>query len=260
MQVESKFYEALHSRDPGYGLSRYNIDCLLASLARCGWLEQTKSSKLHLLDIACGKGQFLLDLTAGLRARGPVNIDKITVVDLVKASGNVLDQLNPKPEFFQQSVDGQKLPFADASFDLVTCNHVLEHLFETEFLVREIRRICRPNGVAVISVPNCAAWMNRIAFLFGGQPLGSEVGTEAVHYGFWPGFMKDRLKQFNPSGHIRDFTPGSLRDLTAACGFQRVGWWAQDGGMFPTLKRNLGIVLRPLPATNGSAAGKNRPA
>jgi SAM-dependent methyltransferase len=253
MQVDKNFYEALHSRDPEYGRSRYNIDCLLATLTSCGWLEQTSSAKLHLLDIACGKGQFLLDLTAGLRARGQVNIDKITVVDLVKASGNVLDQLNPKPEFFQQSVDGQKLPFADATFDLVTCNHVLEHLFETEFLVREIRRICRPNGVAVISVPNCAAWMNRIAFLFGGQPLGSEVGTEAVDYGFWPGFMKDRLKKFNPSGHIRDFTPGSLRDLTSACGFQPVGWWAQDGGMFPTLKRNLGIVLRPLPASARSA-------
>lgn len=246
MQIEGKFYEALHSNIPDYGLSRYNIDCLLAAAARCGWLGQVKASKIHVLDIGCGKGQFLLDLNAGLRTRAQVSFDRVAVVDLVKTAGNVLNQLAPEPEFFQQSVDGQKLPFADASFDLVTCNHVLEHVFQTEFLVREIRRVCRPDGLAIISVPNCAAWMNRIAFLFGGQPLGTEVGTESVTYGFWPGFLKHRLNQFSPSGHIRDFTPRSLRDLTAACGFKPAGWWAQGGGVFPTLKRNLGIVLQPV--------------
>jgi 2-polyprenyl-3-methyl-5-hydroxy-6-metoxy-1,4-benzoquinol methylase len=262
MQVESKFYETLHSSNPQYGLSRYNIGCLLSSAARCGWLDRVKASKLRILDIGCGKGQFLLDLTTGLRSSAQVSFERVAVVDLVKTSGNVLSQIKPQPEFFQQSVDGQKLPFAGASFDLVTCNHVLEHLFQTEFLVREIRRVCHPDGLAVISVPNCAAWMNRIAFMFGGQPLGSEVGTESIAYGFWPGFLKDRLNQFSPSGHIRDFTPRSLRDLTSACGFKPTGWWAQGGGIFPTLKRNLGIVLKPLPVTtaspNASVHGENR--
>jgi hypothetical protein len=87
--------------------------------------------------------------------------------------------------------------------------------------------------------------MNRIAFLFGGQPLGSEVGTQSVTYGFWPGFLRDRLKQFDPSGHIRDFTPRSLRDLSAACGFQPTDWWAQNGGLIATLQRNIGILLEP---------------
>jgi len=172
-------------------------------------------------------------------------LQRVAVVDLVKAEGNLLERISPVPEFFQQSVDGQKLPFADASFDFVSCNHVLEHVFETEKFLREIRRITRPDGLVVISVPNCAAWMNRIAFLVCGQPLGSEVGTESVTYGFWPGFLKHKLSRFEPSGHIRDFTPRSLRDITEACGFKFGGWWAQNGGLVATWKRNLGIILEP---------------
>ena len=245
MQVESKFYERLHGNDVAYGRNVYNISGLLTAPAARRWMERCDRSHLRLLDIGCGKGQFLFDITETLRTQHQASLERVAVVDLVRAEESLLDRISPKPEFFQQSVDGQKLPFTDASFDFVSCNHVLEHVFETEKFLREFRRVVRSDGLAVISVPNCAAWMNRIAFLFAGAPLGSEVGTESVTYGFWPGFLKERLKQFEPSGHIRDFTPRSLRDLCAACGFKPSGWWAQNGGWIATVQRNLGILLEP---------------
>lgn len=247
MQVESTFYEKLHSKHAEYGKNVYDMPRLMRAPAFRRWLQRADKGKLRVLDIGCGKGQFLYDLTGALKNLHQGNFSRIAVVDLVRAEGNLLDSLPLKPEFFQQSVDGQKLPFTDGSFDFVCCNHVLEHVFQTEHFLREIRRITDIKGLVVISVPNCAAWMNRIAFLFGGQPLGTEVGTESVTYGFWPRFMQDRLKQFEPSGHIRDFTPGSLRDLTAACGFNPAGFWAQNGGLVATLRRNIGILLEPQP-------------
>jgi SAM-dependent methyltransferase len=251
MQVESKFYERLHDRDAAYGRNVYDVPRLVAAPAFQRWLARADKSKLRTLDIGCGKGQFLFDLTEALKSRHQAAYTRVAVVDLVRAENNLLDRITPKPDFFQQSVDGQKLPFPDASFDFVSCNHVLEHIFETEKFLREIRRVTNPNGLVVISVPNVAAWMNRIAFLFGGPPLGSEVGTESITYGFWPGFLQDRLKQFEPSGHIRDFTPRSLRGLAAACGFTPAGWWAQNGGLVATLMRNIGILLEPK-TTDGS--------
>ena len=245
MQVEAKFYERLHATDPGYGLARYDVPRLLGTAAFRRWQARMAGRPIRLLEIACGKGQFLLDLTTALKTTAQLKLGRVAVVDLVRAPNNVLDQVSPAPEFNQQSVDGVKLPFPDGGFDLVVCNHVLEHLFQTEHLVRELRRVCAPDGLVEISVPNTAAWMNRLAFLFGGQPLGSEVGTESISYGFWPGFLKHKLDQFNPSGHIRDFTPLSLRDLTTACGFRPAGWWAQNGGLVATLGRNLGILLEP---------------
>jgi len=46
------------------------------------------------------------------------------------------------------------LGFADASFDIVLCNQVLEHIPDDDAAFREIHRVLRPSGLCVIGVPN----------------------------------------------------------------------------------------------------------
>jgi len=50
-------------------------------------------------------------------------------------------------------VDLQKLPFDDASWDLVFASHVLEHVPDDDRALAEVRRILRPGGVAILPVP-----------------------------------------------------------------------------------------------------------
>ncbi|WP_020468998.1 class I SAM-dependent methyltransferase [Zavarzinella formosa] len=57
-----------------------------------------------------------------------------------------------------QVADAERLPFADASFDLVWGNAILHHL-DMDQACKELKRILRPNGVAVF----CEPW--------GGNPL-----------------------------------------------------------------------------------------
>jgi SAM-dependent methyltransferase len=52
--------------------------------------------------------------------------------------------------------DATRLPFADASIDLVHCEHVLEHLPNPTALMAEVSRVLKPGGRFVFVTPN--AW------------------------------------------------------------------------------------------------------
>ena len=49
--------------------------------------------------------------------------------------------------------DGTTLPFEDRSFDTVVAFEVLEHVFEQEQMLREMRRVLRPGGTLMITTP-----------------------------------------------------------------------------------------------------------
>ena len=49
--------------------------------------------------------------------------------------------------------DGGRFPLADAAFDGALCTQVLEHVFTPEEFLGEIRRVLRPGGVLVLTVP-----------------------------------------------------------------------------------------------------------
>jgi ubiquinone/menaquinone biosynthesis C-methylase UbiE len=251
MNHAEQFYPQLHAKDQAYAAGEYHMESLLSLRVVGNWAKNHTKRPLRMLDVGCGKGLFLRDLAMGLRRRWGVQVIEAAGIDLVRSPGDCFSEICNDFKFVQQNLDGKPLPFADGNFDFLSCNHVLEHIFETEKLVREFRRVLSPQGLCVISVPNTAAWVNRLLFLFASQPLGSELGTEKVTYGFWPTFMQFKLERFQPSGHIRDFTPRGLSDLTAYCGFETVGWWKQSKGPIARLGnwagRGLGIVLRPSP-------------
>lgn len=49
--------------------------------------------------------------------------------------------------------DVQEIPFAEASYDVVICNHVLEHVDDDAKAMGEIYRILKPGGFAILQVP-----------------------------------------------------------------------------------------------------------
>jgi SAM-dependent methyltransferase len=51
------------------------------------------------------------------------------------------------------NLDVLQLPFADNSFDLVICNHVLEHIQDDRAAMRELLRVLSPGGQAILQVP-----------------------------------------------------------------------------------------------------------
>jgi 2-polyprenyl-3-methyl-5-hydroxy-6-metoxy-1,4-benzoquinol methylase len=51
-------------------------------------------------------------------------------------------------------VSDEVLPFADASFDFVVSNHVIEHVADQRRHLREIRRVLRADGCCYLATPN----------------------------------------------------------------------------------------------------------
>lgn len=50
-------------------------------------------------------------------------------------------------------MDIHKMPFGDEEFDVVLCNHVLEHVDDPDVSMKEIYRVLKPGGWAVMQVP-----------------------------------------------------------------------------------------------------------
>lgn len=73
---------------------------------------------------------------------------------------DVVDSRQVTEGYAFRQVPGVELPHADASFDVVISNHVIEHVGDAEAQARhlaEIRRVLKPGGVGYLAVPN--RWM-----------------------------------------------------------------------------------------------------
>jgi len=96
----------------------------------------------RVVDLGCGCGALLdaLPCTAryGLDADGE---------GLAWAGAD-----RPGIRFICASAD--KLPFRDEFFDVVTMQHVIEHLADATTLLAECRRVLRGNGVLLLQTPN----------------------------------------------------------------------------------------------------------
>jgi SAM-dependent methyltransferase len=104
-------------------------------------LEPRRRDGRRVLDVGCGTGTMLSHLERYGEVSG-VEADE-QAVEFCRGRGiTAVQQADPPP-----------LPFEDGRFDLVTALDVLEHVEEDERLLAEMRRVLRPGGVALVTVP-----------------------------------------------------------------------------------------------------------
>ena len=77
------------------------------------------------------------------------NLSKV----LKKAYGSNYIRTDISSPFADVWMDLTKLGFTDSLFDIVICNHVLEHILDDKKAMREIFRILKPRGIAILQVP-----------------------------------------------------------------------------------------------------------
>lgn len=70
-----------------------------------------------------------------------------------KAHGDKYVTADIESPLAKVKMDIHRMPFPDRSFDVVLCNHVLEHVDNDMRALTEIHRVLRPGGFAILQVP-----------------------------------------------------------------------------------------------------------
>jgi ubiquinone/menaquinone biosynthesis C-methylase UbiE len=98
----------------------------------------------RVLDLGCGQGNTTRCLADALRPASALGIEfDPALVDYASTRDD-----NPPGVSFQQG-DATRLPFPDASFDVVFCRYLLIHMADPMAVVREMLRVVKPGGYAI---------------------------------------------------------------------------------------------------------------
>jgi SAM-dependent methyltransferase len=125
--------------------------------------------RIPLFVEAIGRGRRVLDLgcRSGALTRHFLEGNEVVGLDVDRAALAKAEALGIEP--VEADVE-EPLPFPDGSFDAVVAGELLEHLRFPDALVAEVRRVLRPGGVFVGSVPNAFRLQSRLRFLRGRPP------------------------------------------------------------------------------------------
>ena len=189
----------------------------------------------RVLDAGCGRGEWVLYLDSlGYETHG-VDISQVTI-----------DALNDRfPQAHFMRADIRDLPYADDYFDLVFSWGVFEH-FEDGLgaCINEARRVLRPGGWLVITVPYHNLrhhWRDRRPF----AQWMSEQGTGIPHFDQW----RLTLPELERELALRGFAVHETRPAAFEHGLSRA--LRHDLHLDPstrTFRRAQRILKRMIPA------------
>lgn len=146
-------------------------------------------SKKKVLDIGCNDGY----VGQKLIERG----NEVYGIDI--SEENVLISRRRGIKSRNVDIENEKLPYRDESFDIVILADIIEHVFDTDMLLRKSARVLKKGGTLIITTPNIASLGRRMMLFLGLAPFvehSLELSTNGL-----------------PSvGHIRYYTVFTLKN------------------------------------------------
>ena len=170
----------------------------------------------RVLDLGCGSGELLAHL---IRTKG------CSGYGIELADANVQAALRHGIDVIQLNLEEGLALFDDRSFDVVLQLDTLQHLRNTEHMLRETARVGR---IGIVSFPNFAHWPNRLRVLSGRMPV-----TKALPY------------EWYDTPNIRVGTFADFEVLARKCGLAVTdSFGLQDGEVvrrWPNLRASVAV-------------------
>jgi SAM-dependent methyltransferase len=148
---------------------------------------------MAIADLGCGNCAWNVD---GLPVTG-VDVNE-PMMRFAKQHGRLVD--------YRITDDLSRTGLPDGSFDLVVMSETLEHLLNLEETIPEVRRILKPDGTFLITVP--------YDFFLG--PFFVMFNVNCL----WQGYVRGSIYHRYRCGHVNHFTKARLRAELAAGGFR----------------------------------------
>ena len=158
---------------------------------------------VDVLDVGCGSGTLLgLLKHRGFRVTG---LDFSAEAAAIAKAENGVDVAVGSLE---------EAHFPAESFDVVTLFHVMEHVTNPRLVLAQVSRVLKPNGVAILQVPNIESWQFKI---FGARWYGLDIPRHVIDYSrnsmlkllADSGFVVNRIRHFN----LRDNGPALVSSV-----------------------------------------------
>ncbi|GAB3885554.1 demethylmenaquinone methyltransferase [Terrabacter terrigena] len=170
-------------------------------------------------------GERILDIAAGTGTSSePWANEEIEVVPADFSLGMLRVGRRRRPDMAFTAADAMSLPFADASFDVVTMSFGLRNVAEPETALREFLRVTKPGG--------------RLLVCEFSQPVNKVFRTVYTNYLMRALPPVARRTSSNPDSYvylaesIRAWPPqGELAGVIEGAGWQQVGWTNLTGGI-----------------------------
>lgn len=149
-------------------------------------------SNKSIVDLGCGDG-FIMD-----RIKSANN----SVVGVEVAESAIKKSRAKGYKVYDLLLEGNWSNKINEKFDVVFAGEIIEHIFDTDNFLQNIRKILKNNGRLIVTTPNLTSLGRRIMFFFGKSPL---IEVTARSY---------------DAGHIRYFTGKTLTDLLVQNGYK----------------------------------------
>jgi len=117
----------------------------------------------------------------------------------------------------ENSLDLQAIARPDAAYDLVICNHVLEHVADDRQGLRELLRVTRPDGFVQLTVPSPYTRATTVDWGY----------ADARAHGHYRGYGRDFLARFGEARPDATVLQIEVFDPVTAAGSYVYLWTAQ---------------------------------
>lgn len=177
----------------------------------------------HVLDLAAGTGDLTRQLSRRVGSTGRVICSDINPAMLAEGRKKLLDAgIFNNIEFLE--INAEKIPFENASFDLITMGFGLRNVTDKEQALREMVRVLKPGGQAIIlefSKP-ASAWLEKLYDQYSFKVIPK--------LGEWIAGDKDSYQYLVESIRMHP-DQGSLKQMMLNNGFDQVEYFNLTGGI-----------------------------